>query len=60
MTAHINDTPLPKRAAECRARAKEAFFASGEAKTPEQKEALRFEGEKWLLLAATIDVMTGG
>jgi hypothetical protein len=59
LTDDINDTPLLKRAAECRARAKEALFASGKATSKSEKEALRIEAEGWLLLAAKIDVMTG-
>jgi hypothetical protein len=55
----INDIPLSKRAAECRARAKEALFASGKAASKAEKEELRIAAENWLLLAAKIDVMTG-
>ena len=59
MTDDITVTPLPKRAAECRTRAKNALFAAGKAASETEREALRIEAENWLLLAAKIDMMTG-
>jgi len=58
-SAEMTVTPLPKRAAECRTRAKNALFASGKAASQAEREDLRIEAENWLLLAAKIGLMTG-